>query len=77
MHTSFEGKHGSIRYYLKTELDKPWAFNNKLKKLFTVISPIDINDREYLIPITNDCNKNLILKLIERAIFVYSIKFRL
>ena len=60
MHTSFEGKHGSIRYYLKAELDKPWAFNNKLKKLFTVIEPRDINDREYLIPITNDCKFNFL-----------------
>ena len=49
MVTSFEGKHGSIRYYLKAELDKPWAFNHKLKKLFTVINPIDINEREYLV----------------------------
>lgn len=49
MVTSFEGKHGSIRYYLKAELDKPWAFNHKLKKLFTVINPIDINGREYLV----------------------------
>lgn len=47
--TSFEGKHGSIRYYLKAELDKPWTLNHKIKKLFTVITPIDINEREYLV----------------------------
>lgn len=47
--TSFEGRHGSIRYYLKVELDKPWAFNHKLKKIFTIIKPIDINEREYLV----------------------------
>jgi hypothetical protein len=49
--TSFEGKHGNIRYYLKVELNQPWAFNNKLKKPFTVICPIDINEREYLVKI--------------------------
>lgn len=47
--TSFEGKHGSIRYYLKAELDKPWTLNHKIKKLFTIITPIDINEREYMV----------------------------
>lgn len=55
--TSFEGKHGSIRYYLKAELDKPWTLNHKIKKLFTVITPIDINEREYLIPVCNEASK--------------------
>jgi hypothetical protein len=45
--TSFEGKHGSVRYWLKAEMDKPWSFNHKTKKAFTVISPIDINKPEY------------------------------
>lgn len=45
--TSFEGKHGSIRYWLKAEMDKPWSFNHKTKRAFTVISPIDINKPEY------------------------------
>jgi len=45
--TSFEGKHGSVRYWLKAEIDKPWSFNLKTKKAFTVISPIDINKAEY------------------------------
>ena len=45
--TSFEGKHGSIRFWLKAEMDKPWSFNHKTKKAFTVISPIDINKAEY------------------------------
>ena len=47
--TSFEGKHGSIRYWLKVEMDKPWSFNHKTKKAFTVISPIDINQPEYVV----------------------------
>ena len=28
-------------------MDKPWSFNHKTKKAFTVISPIDINKPEY------------------------------
>lgn len=49
--TSFEGKHGSIRYWVKAEIDKPWSFNHKTKKAFTVISPIDINRPEYMVSI--------------------------
>lgn len=49
--TSFEGKHGSIRYWLKAEMDKPWSFNHKTKRAFTVISPIDINKPEYQVHI--------------------------
>jgi hypothetical protein len=59
MVTSFEGKHGSIRYFLKVELDKPWTLNHKMKKLFTVINPIDINQREFLMPIFNECSKTV------------------
>ncbi|KAG1669170.1 Arrestin domain-containing protein 3 [Nymphon striatum] len=36
--TSFEGTHGSIRYWMKAEIDKPWSFNHSTKKAFTVIS---------------------------------------
>jgi len=51
--TSFEGKHGYIRYYLKVELDQPWSFTNNLKKRFTVINPIDINEMQYLVNFDN------------------------
>ncbi|XP_064608771.1 arrestin domain-containing protein 3-like [Liolophura sinensis] len=57
--TSFEGKHGSIRYWLKAEMDKPWAFNHKTKKAFTVISPIDINKPEYQMRVENNVEKTL------------------
>ncbi|XP_023932175.1 arrestin domain-containing protein 3-like [Lingula anatina] len=57
--TSFEGKHGNIRYWLKGELEKPWAFNHKTKKAFTVISPIDINKQEYQLPVENSVEKSL------------------
>ncbi len=51
MATSFEGKHGSIRYFVMVDLDKKWALNFKIKKLFTLINPVDINQREYLVNI--------------------------
>jgi len=53
--TSFEGKHGSVRYWLKAEMDKPWSFNLKTKKAFTVISPIDINKAEYQVSFSVFC----------------------
>ncbi|KAI1296545.1 Arrestin domain-containing protein 3 [Halotydeus destructor] len=57
--TSFEGKYGSVRYWLKCEVEKPWAFNHKTKKAFTVISHIDINKPEYLIPVESSIEKRL------------------
>ncbi|KAM4629580.1 arrestin domain-containing protein 2 isoform 2-T2 [Polymixia lowei] len=48
--TSFEGKHGSIRYWVKVKLHRPWATVKKIKKEFTVIEPIDINTPTLLAP---------------------------
>uniref|UniRef100_A0A8C8GQR7 Arrestin C-terminal-like domain-containing protein n=1 Tax=Oncorhynchus tshawytscha TaxID=74940 RepID=A0A8C8GQR7_ONCTS len=48
--TSFEGKHGSVRYWVKVKLHRPWATVRKLKKEFTVIEPIDINTPALLAP---------------------------
>ncbi|XP_061884409.1 arrestin domain-containing protein 2 isoform X1 [Entelurus aequoreus] len=48
--TSFEGKHGSIRYWVKVKLHRPWAAVKKIKKEFTVIEPIDINTPALLAP---------------------------
>lgn len=47
--TSFEGKHGSIRYWVKVKLHRPWAPVRKIKKEFTVIEPIDINTPSLLV----------------------------
>lgn len=57
--TSFEGKYGSVRYWLKAEVDKAWSLNPKTKKAFTVISPININRNEYLMPVENQAEKTL------------------
>ncbi|XP_051495443.1 arrestin domain-containing protein 2 isoform X2 [Apus apus] len=48
--TSFEGKHGSVRYWVKAKLRRPWAPVKKVKKEFTVIEPIDINTPALLAP---------------------------
>ncbi|XP_062290930.1 arrestin domain-containing protein 3-like isoform X3 [Scomber scombrus] len=41
--TSFEGKHGSVRYWVKAELHRPWLLPVKVKKEFIVFEHIDIN----------------------------------
>ncbi|XP_031948822.1 arrestin domain-containing protein 2 isoform X2 [Corvus moneduloides] len=48
--TSFEGKHGSVRYWVKAKLHRPWSTVKKAKKEFTVIEPIDINTPALLAP---------------------------
>nr|XP_013811550.1 PREDICTED: arrestin domain-containing protein 2 [Apteryx mantelli mantelli] len=47
--TSFEGKHGSVRYWVKAKLHRPWSAVKKAKKEFTVIEPIDINTPTLLV----------------------------
>ena len=59
MATSFEGKYGNIRYWLKAELGKPWSFAYKTKKPITVISPIDINRAEFMAPVETAVEKNI------------------
>lgn len=49
--TSFEGKYGSIRYWIKGEVEKPWSFNHKTKKAFTVMNKVDINRECYMVKI--------------------------
>ncbi len=41
--SSFEGVHGHVRYYLRSNIDKPWKFDHVTKKPFTVISYVDLN----------------------------------
>ncbi|XP_058513930.1 arrestin domain-containing protein 2 isoform X2 [Ochotona princeps] len=48
--TSFEGKHGSVRYCIKATLHRPWAPARRAKKVFTVIEPVDINTPALLAP---------------------------
>jgi len=41
--SSFESGIGHVRYQLKCKIDKPWKFDHKTKKMFTVISMLDLN----------------------------------
>lgn len=41
--SSFEGKHGHIRYQIKLTIDRPWKFDNVFERSFVVLSTIDLN----------------------------------
>lgn len=47
--TSFEGKHGSVRYSIKATLHRPWVPARRARKVFTVIEPVDINTPALLV----------------------------
>lgn len=47
--TSFEGKHGSVRYCIKATLHRPWVPARRARKVFTVIEPVDINTPTLLV----------------------------
>ncbi|XP_023594518.1 arrestin domain-containing protein 2 [Trichechus manatus latirostris] len=48
--TSFEGRHGSVRYSIKATLHRPWAPARRARKVFTVIEPVDISTPALLAP---------------------------
>uniref|UniRef100_A0A2K5Q9Z9 Arrestin C-terminal-like domain-containing protein n=1 Tax=Cebus imitator TaxID=2715852 RepID=A0A2K5Q9Z9_CEBIM len=48
--TSFEDKHGSVRYCIKATLHRPWIPARSARKVFTVIEPVDINTPALLAP---------------------------
>ncbi|XP_068191595.1 arrestin domain-containing protein 3-like isoform X3 [Antennarius striatus] len=57
--TSFEGKHGSVRYWMKAELHRPWLLPVKAKKEFIVFEHIDINTPVLLAPQAGTKEKTL------------------
>ncbi|MGH0160087.1 UNVERIFIED_CONTAM: hypothetical protein FKN15_058512 [Acipenser sinensis] len=57
--TSFEGKNGSVRYWVKAELHRPWLLPMKVKKEFTVFEHIDINTPSLLSPQAGTKEKTL------------------
>ncbi|XP_062340167.1 arrestin domain-containing protein 3b [Osmerus eperlanus] len=57
--TSFEGKHGSVRYWVRAELHRAWLLPVKVKKEFTVFEHIDINTPLLLAPQAGTKEKTL------------------
>lgn len=57
--TSFEGKHGSVRYWVKAELHRPWLLPVRAKKEFIVFEHIDINTPLLLAPQAGTKEKTL------------------
>ncbi|GFR83465.1 arrestin domain-containing protein 3-like [Elysia marginata] len=43
--SSFEGQHGHVRYVVSCKIDKPWKFDHKTKRPFTIISILDLNSQ--------------------------------
>lgn len=50
--SSFEGKHGNIRYSCKAVLDRPWKTDKEFRLSFTVIKTEDLNllSSSFLVP---------------------------
>ncbi|KAJ7372511.1 hypothetical protein OS493_019020 [Desmophyllum pertusum] len=48
--TTFEGKHGHVKYWLKAILDRPWKDDMKIIEPFTVTEKMDVNQPEFLRP---------------------------
>ncbi|CAJ0597279.1 unnamed protein product [Cylicocyclus nassatus] len=57
---SFEGIYGYIRYMVKMEIDRPWRFNKRDKKVFTVVPIFDLNLLSHVaLPVKETKTKNL------------------
>lgn len=41
--SSFESKHGYVRYWLKARIHRPWRFDEVTKELVKILSLIDVN----------------------------------
>ena len=42
--SSFEGRRGYVRYFCKATIDRPWKFDEHIKRAFTVIHHLNLND---------------------------------
>lgn len=57
---SFEGEFGSVRYFLKGKIEKKsFSSQHRTEKAFTVITHININRAEFLLPVENSAEKHL------------------
>lgn len=47
--SSYEAKIGRVRYYIQVTIDRPWAFDDHTKAMFTVADLFDLNTRPELV----------------------------
>ena len=47
--SSFESKHGYVRYWLKARIDRPWRFDVVTKEEVNILSVIDVNCPQMLV----------------------------
>ena len=45
--TSFKGENGSVRYFLKLELDESYAVSYHAYKAFTFVQSVDVTGEEF------------------------------
>ncbi|XP_047138082.1 arrestin domain-containing protein 3 [Hydra vulgaris] len=57
--SSFEGLHGHIRYQIFAEIDKPWKFNHKTTRAFTINEVIDTNLPNYNTVLSGSTHKEV------------------
>lgn len=58
--SSFEGKHGHIRYTLIATMHRPCRFNSEAQSAFSVIAPLDLNCRRYAM-VSHPCWKHNVI----------------
>ena len=47
--TTFEGKHGCVKYWLKAIIDRPWKEDKTVMEAFNVVERVDVNQPEFLV----------------------------
>ena len=45
--STYEGKHGHVKYWLKAILDRPWKEDKTVVEAFTVTEKVDVNQPEF------------------------------
>lgn len=48
--STFVGKNGYVKYWLKAILDRPWKDDKAVAEAFTVLERVDVNQAEFLCP---------------------------
>ena len=47
--STFVGKNGYVKYWLKAILDRPWKDDKAVAEAFTVLERVDVNQAEFLV----------------------------